>query len=195
MQTDQLTVGGRAFTTARAALRALGRFEALAMMLALVGVTLLTGVSVALRDLFAISLVWAQEISLLMFHVLVFSGAGLVYKARAYITMDFVFRALPSGAQQALMFATWVVAALFPLAVLWQGLGLYSRQITTMTYILELPRFFFTVPLLFGTVSLFLTNAFYAWASGLYLLDRMPGDGVAGFEELTTILPGPRASR
>ena len=165
------------------------------MMLTPVGVTVLTGISVALRDLFEISLVWAQEVSLLMFHILVFAGSGLVYKSRAYITVDFVFRKLPVTAQPVLMFVTWMLAALFPLVVLWQGVGLYPQQITTFTYILELPRFYFTVPLLYGAASLFLTNAFYAWASGRHLLSRPVPDELSGFEIATTILGGMRSER
>lgn len=181
---------------ARRWLAGLGRLELSVVVAALAAICLLTAVTVVLRYFFEISVLWAQEISLLLFHVLIFSGAAVMYKARAYITMDFVVVRLPARVQRAALLVTWLLASAFAAIVLWQSIGLYDRRMSTYTYILELPRFYYTVPLVYGALSILLTNAYYAWASAGLLL-RGEGDprDLAAFEAATTLLAVPGSER
>ena len=97
--------------TAQRALAALGRLELWVVVATLGAICSLTAATVVLRYFFEVSVVWAQEISLLLFHVLIFTGAAVMYKTRAYITMDFVVLRVPRRVQRACALATWIRSA------------------------------------------------------------------------------------
>lgn len=180
---------------ARTALRLIGRIELFVLVAALVGVSVLTAIGIVLRYLFGSSLVWAQEVSLLMLQILVFSGAAVVYKARVYITMGFLFERLPEPLQHLMALATWVIASAFFATVFWQGVLLYPKEINVTTFILELPKFYYTVPLIYATASLLAASLYYAATAAVLLAKGSSGEGptVESHEAATTILPGTSA--
>jgi C4-dicarboxylate transporter DctQ subunit len=149
----------------RRALAALGFAELYLAAAALVAITGLNAAGVVLRYGFNSSIVWAEEISLLLMNVMVFLGAAVMYKARAYVVLEYFFRKLPALLQRRLTVATWAAACAFAALAAGYGVSLYPLQINTTSYILELPRFYATVPLIAGTASIALVSAYYFWVA------------------------------
>jgi TRAP-type C4-dicarboxylate transport system permease small subunit len=98
-------------------------------------------------------------------NVRVFLGAAVMYKARAYVVLEYAYRRLPPDLQAVLMRTSWALALVFAAVAAGYGVSLYPLQINTTSYILELPRFYATVPLIAGCASIALTSAYYLFAS------------------------------
>jgi C4-dicarboxylate transporter DctQ subunit len=150
------------FRTTRNVLRLLGRAEMAAAIISLIVICILTGIQIFLRYGFNESLLWSEEVSLLLMKVLVFLGAAAIYKMQAFICVGFVFNAVPVRVQNGLAMLTSMAAMVFAAVVVVQGLKLYPSQIAVRTYLLELPKFYFSVPLIYGAASIFLTSAYNA---------------------------------
>jgi TRAP-type C4-dicarboxylate transport system permease small subunit len=130
-------------------------------VLALACICVINAIGVVLRYGFNSSLIWSGEVSGLLASVMTFCGIGLIYKTRSYIVLEFVFRTLPSPLQRALAILTWCGVLIFGLVIAWNGVALYPIQSRSPTFILELPRFLYTVPVIYGGISLSLTSAYY----------------------------------
>jgi|GEM_PF-1313909 len=150
------------FRIARSVLRLLGRVEMAAVIISLIVICILTGVQIFLRYGFNESLLWSEEVSLLLMKVMVFLGAAAIYKMQAFICVGYVFNAVPTSVQNLFSVLTSIAAMVFSLVVVVQGLNLYPTQISVRTYLLELPKFYFTVPLIYGAASIFLTSTYFA---------------------------------
>ena len=174
------------FRLGRNTLAFLGRMEMAVTVLSIVVICCLTGASIVLRYFFGASLLWGEEVSLLLMKVMVFAGAAAVYKGRAYIAIDFVFRAFGPRGRYLLSIAAWMAAAGFAAVVAWQGMLMYPTQIHTRTYLLELPKFYFTVPVIYGAASIVLTSAFYAALLAFHLRS---GDDFDETDDAITLLP------
>jgi C4-dicarboxylate transporter DctQ subunit len=147
----------------RRALAALGLAELILAVAALLAISGLNAASVAMRYGFNSSIVWAEEISLLLMNVMVFLGAAVMYKARAYVVLEYFFRKLSAPLQHWLTLLTWALACAFAAITAGYGISLYPLQISTTSYILELPRFYATVPLIAGSASIACVSAYYFW--------------------------------
>jgi TRAP-type C4-dicarboxylate transport system permease small subunit len=147
----------------RRALAALGLAELTLAAAALVAITGLNAAGVLMRYGFNSSLVWAEEISLLLMNVMVFLGAAVMYKARAYVVLEYFYRKLPPAPQRWLGMLTWALACAFAALAAGYAISLYPLQINTTSYILELPRFYATVPLIAGCASIAAASAYYFW--------------------------------
>ncbi|MGQ0650703.1 MAG: TRAP transporter small permease [Betaproteobacteria bacterium] len=147
----------------RRALAALGLAELTLAAAALVAITGLNAAGVVMRYGLNASLVWAEEISLLLMNVMVFLGAAVMYKARAYVVLEYFYRRLPPGPQRGLTLLTWALACAFAALAAGYAVSLYPLQINTTSYILELPRFYATVPLIVGCASIAAASAYYFW--------------------------------
>ncbi len=149
----------------RRALAALGFAELAAAAVALVAITGLNAAGVVMRYGFNASIVWAEEVSLLLMNVMVFLGAAVMYKARAYVALEYFFRMFPQGLQHWATVATWALACAFAAVAAGYGMSLYPLQINTTSYTLELPRFYATIPLIAGCASIACVSAFYFWVA------------------------------
>lgn len=147
----------------RRALAALGLAELALAAAALVAISALNAAGVVMRYGLNSSLVWAEEISLLLMNVMVFLGAAVMYKARAYVVLEYFYRRLPPAPQHWLSVLTWALACAFAALAAGYAVSLYPLQINTTSYILELPRFYATVPLIFGCASIAVASAYYFW--------------------------------
>ena len=148
----------------RRALAALGLAELVLSATALVAVSALSAAGVVMRYALNSSIVWGEEVSLLLMNVMVFLGAAVMYKARAYVALEYFYRKLPAGPQAWLMRLSWALAFAFAALAAGYGASLYPLQINTTSYILELPRFYATLPLIAGCASIALTSAYYLLA-------------------------------
>lgn len=149
----------------RRVLTALGFAELVAAAAALVAISGLNATGVVMRYGFNSSIVWAEEVSLLLMNAMVFLGAAVMYKARAYVALEYFFRMLSEGLQHWLTVATWALACAFAAIAAGYGISLYPLQINTTSYILELPRFYATIPLILGCTSIACVSAYYFWGA------------------------------
>ena len=76
----------------RRALAAWGMAELFVATACLVAISILNAAGVLMRYVFNSSIVWSEEVSLLLLNVMVFLGAAVMYKARAYVVLEYFFR-------------------------------------------------------------------------------------------------------
>jgi TRAP-type C4-dicarboxylate transport system permease small subunit len=151
--------------TFRKILAAIGFIELWIAMAAFVFVIVLTMIQVAYRYLLAGSIWWAQEIAQLGMLIAYFFGIAYVYKAKQDIVVGFLVSRLSRPAQLALAITTQVLIALFCLFLVVTGLELAPSQLVFFTYILNIPRFYSTLPLIIASASMTLTAIYYAIAT------------------------------
>ncbi len=168
------------------ALRLVGRCELLVAVLALLAITGLTMAAIVVRYAFNASLVWSEEISLLLTNVLVFIGAAAMHMARADVALEFFVRRFPPRIQWPLALLAWFCSLALGTVIVFEAVALYPLQINTTSYILELPRFYATIPLIVGGASIAATSLYYCavswrgWRDGAVVQER---------ESKTALLP------
>ena len=148
--------------TFRKILAAIGFVELWVAMAAFVFVIVLTMVQVIYRYAFAGSIWWAQEIAQLGMLVAYFFGIAYVYKAKQDIVVGFLVGRLSRRVQVALTIFTQVLIVMFCLFLVVTGLELAPAQLVFFTYILNIPRFYSTLPLIIASTSMAMTAAYYA---------------------------------
>jgi len=151
--------------TFRRILAAIGVVELWVAMAAFVFVIGLTMVQVAYRYLLAGSIWWAQEIAQLAMLIAYFLGIAYVYKAKQDIIVGFLVQRLPRRLQAGLAILSQLVIALFCVVLVVTGLALAPTQLVFFTYILNIPRFYSTLPLIVASASMAATAIYYAAAA------------------------------
>lgn len=142
----------------------LTHIEIVASVSALATICLLTLATLVARQLPSVSILWAEEVSLLLMKVVAFIGAAAMYATRTFIAVDGLYDRLPGRARRIAYIGGWLVIALFAAVVVAQGMLTYPRQIIARSYLLEWPKFYFTVPLIIGAASILLSSIYYALA-------------------------------
>ena len=151
--------------TYRKVLAAIGVVELWVAIVAFVFVVLLAITQVLYRYLLAGSIWWAQEIAQLAMLVAYFFGIAYVYKAKQDIIVGFLVSRLSRRMQVILAILTQVSIAVFCLFLVVTGLELAPAQLVFYTYILNIPRFYSTLPLIVASASMALTAVYYAIAT------------------------------
>ncbi len=151
--------------TFRKILAAIGLVELWVAMAAFVFVLALTMVQVGYRYFFSGSIWWAQEIAQLAMLIAYFLGIAYVYKAKQDIIVGFLLNRLPRHLQIGLAIFSQIVIALFCVVLVLTGLGLAPAQLVFFTYILNIPRFYSTLPLIIASASMTVTAVYYAMAA------------------------------
>lgn len=146
------------------ALSWLVKLEIMASVVALAMICILTLVQIVVRELGG-SLLWAEEVSLLMMKIVVFQGAAGMYAKRAYIYVDGLTMLFPRRVQWALNLIGWVLIGGFAALLTYQGIKSYPSQIQIRSYLLQLPKFYFTLPLILGAATIFLASVYYLIAT------------------------------
>ena len=136
-----------------------------ASVIALAAICLLTFSLIVTRELLSSSILWAEEVSLLLMKVVVFQGAAGMYAARAFIVVDGLTSKLSRRFQFYLQVLAWIVMGGFSSVAAFYGLETYPSQIQIRSYLLEMPKFYFMVPLIIGSVSIMLTSVYYLLAT------------------------------
>lgn len=147
--------------TFRKILAAIGVAELWIALIAFVFVIVLTMVQVFYRYVFAGSIWWAQEVAQLAMLVAYFFGIAYVYKAKQDIIVGFLLKRLPRGAQAVLAIAGQIILAAFCLMLVVTGIELAPAQLVFFTYILSIPRFYSTLPLIIASASMAITAVYY----------------------------------
>jgi TRAP-type C4-dicarboxylate transport system permease small subunit len=175
-------------TALRRGLYWIGRVE-LALAVAAFGfVVVLTIYQVVLRYGFDGSIWWAQEIAQLAMLIAYFFGIAYVYKANQDITIRFIAERLPMRWQLPLYLGIQVLIVVFCVLVAVEGLLLAPSQLRFKTYILNIPKFYSTLPLIIGSVSMAVTAAYFALATWRRWQDSPGGLQIEPLEAELTIL-------
>src|SRR6478609_9305849 len=149
----------------RRILAAIGFVELWVAIAAFIFVVGLTMIQVLYRYLLAGSIWWAQEIAQLAMLVAYFFGVAYVYKAKQDIIVGFLVKRLSCRVQVALTIFTQVLIVMFCLFLVVTGLELAPAQLVFFTYILNIPRFYSTLPLIIASTSMAMTAVYYAIAT------------------------------
>ena len=149
----------------RKVLAAIGFVELWVAMVAFVFVIVLTMIQVLYRYLLSRSIWWAQEIAQLAMLIAYFLGIAYVYKAKQDIIVGFLLKRLPRRMQVALAIFAQIVIAAFCVVLVLTGLELAPSQLVFFTYILNIPRFYSTLPLIVASASMAATAVYYAIAA------------------------------
>lgn len=156
---------GAALAALRRGLYWIGRAELLLAIAAFAAVALLTAYQVVLRYGFSGSLWWAQEVAQLAMLVAYFFGIAYVYKANQDIVILFIAQRLPARWRRPLYLAIQATIAGFCMMVAIQGLLLAPNQLRFKTYILNIPKFYSTLPLIIASISMTVTAVYFALAA------------------------------
>jgi TRAP-type C4-dicarboxylate transport system permease small subunit len=143
-------------------LAAIGFAELWIALLAFIFVIVLTMIQVGYRYIFAGSIWWAQEVAQLAMLVAYFFGISYVYKAKQDIIVGFLLKRLARGTQVTLAVVGQLIIAAFCVVIVYTGLELAPSQLVFFTYILNIPRFYSTLPLIIASASMALTAVYYA---------------------------------
>jgi TRAP-type C4-dicarboxylate transport system permease small subunit len=145
----------------RKMLAAIGVVELHIAVVAFAFVVGLTIVQVAYRYLLAGSIWWAQEVAQLAMLIAYFFGIAYVYKIKQDVIITFMVRKLSRSAQVALGILAQALIAAFCLIIVATAVELAPSQLVFNTYILGIPRFYSTLPLLVASVSMAATAIYY----------------------------------
>lgn len=156
---------GAALAALRRGLYWTGRAELLLAIAAFASVAMLTAYQVVLRYGFSGSLWWAQEVAQLAMLVAYFFGIAYVYKANQDIVILFIAQRLPAQWRRPLYLAIQAIIAGFCMMVAIQGLLLAPNQLRFKTYILNIPKFYSTLPLIIASISMTVTAVYFALAA------------------------------
>ncbi len=151
----------------RRLLRLLGQAELAVALVAFCGVIGLVSAQVLLRFAFDYGVVWIQEVAQLAILVAYFFGTSYVFKTRQYLVITLVFDRLAAPARIPLYVAAQVLTAAFCLLLVVQLLGLAPGQLRMRTFVLHIPRFYASVPLLIASASMAVTAIYFGLAVGL----------------------------
>ncbi|MDA1259806.1 MAG: TRAP transporter small permease [Planctomycetota bacterium] len=117
---------------------------------------------VVLRYVFDGAIWWAQEVAQFAMIIAYFFGIAYVYKANQEIVIQYVVQRLAPARQHALYIAIQLLVAAFCAMVAIQGLLLAPQQLNFKTYILNIPKFYSTLPLILASISMTVTALYFA---------------------------------
>src|SRR5262245_30940561 len=151
--------------TFRRVLAAIGTVELAIAVVAFTFVVVLTTFQVLYRYSLGGSIWWGQEVAQLAMLIAYFFGIAYVYKAKQDVVISFMVNRLSHRRQIALAIFAHLLTAMFCLIVMATGLELAPHQLVFFTYILGIPRFYSTLPLIIASASMALTATYYAIAA------------------------------
>ncbi|MCA0448903.1 MAG: TRAP transporter small permease [Proteobacteria bacterium] len=165
-------------------LRALGAAELAVAAAAFLFTCTIVSLNAGLRYLANSSIIWSEEAALLATNIFVFVGAAVIFKARADVAVSYFLEKMSSRTAAWMEFATFAAAAIFLGVMAVQAILLWPLQRFTSTFILDISRFWFTVPLIWGTASMCLTSLVFA-------ARRFAANGRGRFERLPPFVAAP----
>jgi TRAP-type C4-dicarboxylate transport system permease small subunit len=152
-------------------LRHVGRVELFVALVAFCLVIGLVTAQVVLRFAFNYGIWWIQEVVQLAILSAYFLGTSYIFKARQYLVIDLVFNRLGERSRIAVYLAIQVLTAAFCLMLVIELVGLAPGQWQMKTFVLHVPRFYASIPLLIASASMVVTSLYY----GLTVASRSLG--------------------
>ena len=186
LESDRKKAGGSRVARARGLL---GRIELAITVAAFTSVIVLVSAQVFFRYVFDVGLVWVQEVCQLLILTAYFFGISFVFKARRYLIVSILFDRFPEAAKLPLYIACQVLTAAFCAMLFFELLGIAPQQLYMKTYILHIPRFYSSLPLLIASISMTLTAVYYTVEA---IRMRSAGD-LDTIETAIDLFPGDRS--
>lgn len=186
--TNAASAHGPALAALRRGLYLVGRAELSIAVLAFAFVGALTSAQVILRYAFAGAIWWAQEVAQLAMLISYFLGIAYVVKANQDVAIKMVVQRFPERLQRRIYLATQLLAAAFCIVVAVQGWRLAPQQLAFKTYILNIPKFYSTLPLIIGSMSMAATAIYFTLAAYLRWRDDPDAPDLETLEDELAIL-------
>ena len=186
IESERRKAGG---SRAARALGLLGRVELAITVAAFTSVIALVSAQIFFRYVFDVGLVWVQEVSQLLILTAYFFGISFVFKARRYLIVSILFDRFPEAAKLPLYIGCQVLTAAFCAMLFFELLGIAPQQLYMKTYILQIPRFYSSLPLLIASISMTLTAVYYTVEA---IRMRSAGD-LDAIETAIDLFPGDRS--
>ena len=171
------------------ALALLGWIELAITVAAFTSVIVLVSAQIFFRYVLDVGLVWVQEVSQLLILTAYFFGISFVFKARRYLIVSILFDRFPEAAKLPLYIGCQVLTAAFCAMLFFELLGIAPQQLYMKTYILHIPRFYSSLPLLLASISMTLTAVYYTVEA---IRMRSAGD-LDTIETAIDLFPGDRS--
>lgn len=150
---------------ARRLLSWLGGIELWVAVAAFILVVALSALQIALRSVFGTSIIWAQEVSQLAMLVSYFLGAAYIYKQRQYMIIEFVANYFSQSVQFRLYLCVQILTFAFCAMMVVQLIEIAPAQLRMKTFLLHIPRFYSSLPILIGSISMALAALYYMVAA------------------------------
>ena len=171
------------------ALGLLGWIELAITVAAFTSVIVLVSAQIFFRYVLDVGLVWVQEVSQLLILTAYFFGISFVFKSRRYLIVSILFDRFPEAAKLPLYIGCQVLTAAFCAMLFVELLGIAPQQLYMKTYILQIPRFYSSLPLLVASISMTLTAIYYTVEA---IRMRSAGD-LETIETAIDLFPGDRS--
>jgi C4-dicarboxylate transporter, DctQ subunit len=152
-------------SNARQLLKWLGDIELWTSVAAFILVVVISSLQILLRSAFGLSIIWAQEVSQLAMLVTYFLGAAYIYKQRQYMVVEFLTNMLPRSTQYWLYLFAQVLTLAFSIMMVAMIVEIAPAQLRMKTFLLHIPRFYSSLPVLIGSLSMALTATYYLVAT------------------------------
>jgi len=139
-----------------------GQIELAITLVAFTFVIVLVTAQLGLRVAFTVGMVWAQEVAQLAVLIAYFFGASYIFKARQYVILSFFVERMPTRFQLAVYLLAQALTFGFCSLLVIELIGIAPAQLRMGTYILHIPRFYSSLPLIVAAASIAITSAYYA---------------------------------
>jgi len=138
------------------------RAETIFIMIILGVMGIINVLEIFFRTFFAMSLMWVQPLTLLLFSWLTFIGAAVVFYHKEYIVVDYFLNRFFSQYKRSLLLVGHFGVMLFVLFILYEMPGLLIAQKYKME-ILPFPAYVLSLPVLIGLTTILLLMVHRTW--------------------------------
>ena len=124
----------------------------------MIAITCLNGAEILSRYVFGKSIFWAQEMTLFLAMWMVFFGAGVLFKRKHYIVINFFMDRFSRKTQYFMFLFVNLLMLTFLVFLITSSIRLEIHQSNFESMGLHIPVNFFIMPISVGSVSIFLTT-------------------------------------
>jgi TRAP-type C4-dicarboxylate transport system permease small subunit len=117
---------------------------------------ILGGLQVFFRYVVGSSLVWSEELSKIIFFYLIYLGASIAVRSRAFASVDYLYQYFPKRMKRCVDIFVWILIVVFLLVIIVLGAQITLKTVSQITPALEIPQavVYFAVP--FGSLIMML---------------------------------------
>lgn len=141
-------------------LRILGRIELSIAFVTFCAAMLLVIAQVGVRQIGG-SLWWAQEWAQLLVMYAYFLGISHLYQVRQMIVVEFCFSRLPRGWQVVFYVISQMAVVIFCAITLYSALRNMPMELRFPSFVIQVPRFYWTLPLMVASVSMIFSSLYF----------------------------------
>lgn len=175
----------------RRVLIALG-FAELAVAMVSFWIILALVVAQVLARQLSYSLWWAQEWTELLIMYAYFLGTSFIYQARQMIIMEFLIASWRLRWRIWLYVFTQFLVIVFCAVVVVAAVRIARQELDFPSFVIGVPRFYWTLPLIIGSISMCLTSLYFAVAAVVAARDLPPDAPLSEIEERYALVPPDR---